>query len=74
MTIRDLVSELANTTPTAAELAEREVATTAYLRQHLCPELTDADVEAGDRFWRELESGRTPTSLDTPERPDDLAA
>ncbi len=61
-TIRDLVSELAAQTPTQEELATRHTAATAYLREHLCPDLDGEDAAAGERFWRELEEGRTPLS------------
>lgn len=61
-TIRDLVSELAAQTPTQEELATRHTAATAYLREHLCPDLDGEDAAAGERFWRELEEGRPPLS------------
>ena len=65
-TIRDLVAALAAGTPTQPELDARAAATARYLRQHLSPELTDADVAAGEAFWRELEAGRVPSSLESP--------
>lgn len=55
-TIRDLVTELAASTPTQEELAARHVAATAYLREHLCPELDANDLAGGERFWCELEA------------------
>ena len=55
-TIRDLVSELAASTPTREELAARQVAATAHLREQLCPDLDDDDLADGERFWRELEA------------------
>jgi len=56
--IRGLVTELAASTPTLEELAARQVAATAYLREQLCPELDDDDLADGERFWRELETRR----------------
>lgn len=63
-TIRALVAELAGATPTREELDARYGAATAYLREHLCPTLTDADLAAGERFWREREAEQLPASLD----------
>jgi hypothetical protein len=57
-TIRDLVAELAESTPTREELDGRHAAATAYIRQHLVPDFSPADVEAGERLWRDLEAGR----------------
>ena len=65
-TIRDLVTDLATQTPTQMELQARAAATAAYLRENLCPDLSEADIEAGEAFWRELEAGRVPTSLESP--------
>ena len=61
-TIRDLVGELAAQTPTREEIAARHAAATAYLREHLCPELDGEDAAAAERFWREREHGRTANS------------
>lgn len=61
-TIRELVTELAAQTPTQEELAARHAVATAYLREHLCPALDGEDAAAGERFWSELEAGRTPRS------------
>lgn len=61
-TIRDLVSEFAAQTPTQEELTARHNAATAYLREHLCPDLDGEDAAAGEQFWRELEEGRTQAS------------
>ena len=58
-TIRELVRELAAQTPTREELAARHASATAYLREHLCPDLDGEDTEAAERFWRELEQGQT---------------
>ena len=58
-TIRDLVTELAASTPTQEELAARHAAVTADLRERLCPELDDNDLAEGERFWRELETRPT---------------
>lgn len=62
-TIRDLVAELAQATPTHGELVARHAAATAYLREHLTPDLGEDDAIAGERFWTELEAGRPPSSL-----------
>lgn len=62
-TIRDLVSELATTTPTAEELAARGAAAVRYIREHLSPDLNDADVAAGSEFWADLRvQGHEPDS------------
>ena len=58
-TIRDLVTELAASTPTREELAARHARATIYLREQLCPELDDNDLAEGERFWRELETRPT---------------
>ncbi|MGH3809891.1 MAG: hypothetical protein ACRDRU_25375 [Pseudonocardiaceae bacterium] len=70
-TIRDLVAELAQATPTREELVAQHCAATAYLREHLSPELGADDATAGEWFWTELEAGRPPSSLAgaTPNRP-----
>jgi predicted DNA-binding ribbon-helix-helix protein len=57
-TIRDLVAELAEATPTQEELAARQVAAAAYVAEHLLPGFSADDVAAGDRLWRELESAQ----------------
>jgi hypothetical protein len=57
-TIRDLVAELAEATPTQEELAARQAAAAAYVTEHLLPGFNAADVAAGDRLWRELESAQ----------------
>src|SRR5262249_12185325 len=62
-TIRDLVSQLAASTPTREEQAARYAGAVAYVREHLCPQMSDQDLAAGERFWRELEQGRVPESL-----------
>jgi macrodomain Ter protein organizer (MatP/YcbG family) len=59
-TIRDLVTELAANTPTQEELAAGHASATAYLREHLSPELDDDDLAGGERFWLELETRRAP--------------
>jgi hypothetical protein len=59
-TIRDLVTRLAEDTPTQAELLARADAATAYVRKWINPNLSDADLAAGERFWSELEAGRVP--------------
>lgn len=57
-TIKDLVTELAASTPTQEELAARHVAATAHLREQLCPELDENDLADGERIWHELETRR----------------
>ncbi len=57
-TIRDLVTELAASTPTREELAAAHVAATLYLREQLCPELDENDLVEGEQFWRDLETVR----------------
>ncbi|HEV2087882.1 MAG TPA: hypothetical protein VGR21_06200 [Cryptosporangiaceae bacterium] len=57
-TMRDLVAELAEVTPTREELDARGAAATAYIREHLAPELTEDDYLAGEQFWRDLEAAR----------------
>jgi antitoxin MazE7 len=64
-TIRDLVSRLAAATPTREEQAARHAAAVAYVRARLSPELSEADLAAGERFWRGLEGGQIPASLDS---------
>lgn len=56
-TIRTLVERLAEATPTQAELRRREEQAVAYLRTHLSPDLSDADLAAGRQFWDDLASG-----------------
>ncbi|GAA1830509.1 hypothetical protein GCM10009682_56560 [Luedemannella flava] len=63
-TIRDLVAELAEKTPTEAELAARAEAATAYVREHVNPALSHEDLAAGEAFWAAVESGRVPTVAD----------
>jgi DNA invertase Pin-like site-specific DNA recombinase len=55
-TIRDLVAELAEVTPTKEELAARQAAAAAYVTEHLMGGFTVDDVAAGERFWRQLEA------------------
>lgn len=73
-TIRDLVAELAVNTPTQQELAERAAAATGYVRDRINPQLTDADLAAGERFWAALESGAMPTVAETYQPADEKAA
>lgn len=54
-TIRDLVTELAASTPTQEEIAARHVAAMLYLREQLCPELDESDLVDGERIWRDME-------------------
>jgi hypothetical protein len=55
-TIRDLVAELAEATPTREELAARQAAAAAYVTEHLLPGFNASDVAAGEQLWRELEA------------------
>jgi hypothetical protein len=57
-TIRELVAELAEVTPTQEELAARQAAAAVYVTEHLLPGFSADDVAAGDRLWRELESAQ----------------
>lgn len=59
-TIRDLVTELAEATATHEELQARADAACAYVREHVNPDLSDADLAAGEKFWAEIEAGRLP--------------
>lgn len=61
-TIRDLVGELAQATPTREELDARHAAATAYIAEHLVPGFGPDDVAAGEQMWRDLAAGRL-TSL-----------
>jgi hypothetical protein len=68
-TIRDLVTDLAASTPTQEELAARHVAATSYLREHVCPDLDENDLVDGEGLWHELETRRgSSTSLDADSR------
>jgi hypothetical protein len=62
MSIRDLVGEMAQATPTREELDARHAAATAYIREHLIPDFGPDDVDAGERLWQDLSTGRR-TSL-----------
>ncbi|HET9654890.1 MAG TPA: hypothetical protein VFP72_06025 [Kineosporiaceae bacterium] len=57
-TIRDLVTELAQATPTQEELAARQSAAAAYVAEHLLPGFNADDVAAGERMWQELEAAQ----------------
>ncbi|MBQ1048598.1 hypothetical protein KBX50_09010 [Micromonospora sp. C51] len=59
-TLRELVSELANNTPTAEDLKTRAEAAVSYVRARINPDLSEADLSAAERFWMEIESGRVP--------------
>jgi hypothetical protein len=63
-TIRDLVTELAEATPTQEEMDARAEAATAYVRDRINPHLSDADLAAGEKFWAEIEAGRLPKVAD----------
>jgi hypothetical protein len=54
-TIRDLVAELAEATPTREELAARQTAAAAYVAAHLAPGFAASDIAAGEQLWQELE-------------------
>jgi hypothetical protein len=60
-TIRDLVAALAQAAPTDAELLARAEAATAYVREHINPDLSEADLAAAEGFWNELQAGGRPT-------------
>lgn len=55
-TIRDLVAELAEATPTREELAARQAAAADYVAEHLLPGFNADDVAAGERLWQKLEA------------------
>jgi hypothetical protein len=55
-TIRDLVAEPAEATPTQEELAARQAAAAAYVAEHLAPGFAAADIAAGEQLWQELEA------------------
>jgi hypothetical protein len=63
MTMRDLVAELAQATPTQAELQERYEATKAYCEEHFGVKLTEEDHDRAEKVWQELEAGREVESL-----------
>ncbi|MDT5024759.1 MAG: hypothetical protein QOE61_1185 [Micromonosporaceae bacterium] len=63
-TIRDLVAELAEATPTQEEMDAGAEAATAYVRDRINPHLSDADLAAGEKFWAEIEAGRLPKVAD----------
>lgn len=50
MSLRELMAELAQVTPTPEEIAVRRQATLAYIRENLCPDLTD-DMDDEDGQW-----------------------
>ena len=54
---------LAWATPIQKDLEERHTAAVAHLREHVCPDHAEGDVQTGERFWRELKSGRLPSSI-----------
>ena len=58
--IRELVGQLADATPTAKELTARAQAATQYVRDRINPRLSDADLVGAEAFWREIEAGRLP--------------
>jgi hypothetical protein len=66
MTIREMLTDLVGLTPTPEQVAERAEAAEAYIREHLCPNLSDEDIAAGEWFWNELRAGRIPKSLEPP--------
>jgi hypothetical protein len=57
LTLRALVTAFAENTPTEQELHERRRAAAAHVRDHFRASLDEADLEAGEAFWRDLESG-----------------
>lgn len=65
-TIRDVVAGLAAAELTQDELDDRYARAHSYITASLCPELTEADIAAGQWVWDELSAGRTPASLRPP--------
>lgn len=53
-TLGDLLADLAARTPTREELDARQEAADTYVCEHLCPDLTDEDLAAGEKFWANL--------------------
>jgi predicted DNA-binding ribbon-helix-helix protein len=74
MSLGELVKALADATPTRSELEERAAAATAYLRIHVSKELGDEELAVAEHVWLELEAGRVPATLGTPEATGGLAA
>ncbi len=58
ITIGDLVAELVGAVPTRAELAARQAAAVAYVREYLVPDFNDEDIAAGKQMLRDLDAGR----------------
>jgi hypothetical protein len=63
MTMRDLVAELAEATPTQEELRARFEAAKAYCEEHFGVRLTQEDHDRAEQVWRDLEAGREVDSL-----------
>jgi hypothetical protein len=57
-TIRDLVTDLAEATPTHEELTARQAAAAAYIREHLIPDFDQDDIDAGEELWRQLHAAQ----------------
>lgn len=57
-TVRNLVADLAQATPTREELDARTAAASALIRAHLVPDFDADDEAAGERMWRDLAAGR----------------
>lgn len=60
-TIGGLVADLAGATRTTAERARSRAETIAYIREHLCPDFDESDVEAARRWLEQLPE--TPCAL-----------
>ncbi|WP_249416718.1 hypothetical protein [Streptomyces sp. TS71-3] len=59
MTMRDLVAQLAEATPTQEELRQRYEATKAYVEEHfLGRPYTEEDEKAGEKLWADVVAGR----------------
>jgi hypothetical protein len=59
MTMRDLVAELAQATPTKEEMQARYEATKAYVEEHfLGGPYTEEDEKAGEKLWADVVAGR----------------
>lgn len=57
-TIGDLVASLATAVATREEREARHAQVRAYIKQHLCPGITDAELDEGPQLWEDLAAGR----------------
>jgi predicted transcriptional regulator len=58
ISVRVLVERLADQTATEAERAEATARGLAYVRAHLCPDLTDEDVRSAQQWRADIAAGR----------------